>query len=161
MSSSADAHLVSILRFILCLSLTKLLPWVGPHLLREQGPQLLLAQSVQMAAQTFKNPLLSRDSPSRPQTVQAGYNGQRETCLISKEKQKKMDYRAKIPLQPEICGCPKPRGAKTAVRGGLALARTLTRLQSPVACPHPLESFQSHQQWRRPRIMALNVQRPE
>lgn len=159
---SVDAHVVSILTFILYLSLSKsLLPLIGTHLLREWGPQLLLAHPVQTAVQTFRNPPLTVDSPSRPQTAQAGSNGQRGNMSNLQRKAKEMDYRVKIPLQSEICGCPQPRGAETAVRGGLALARTLRRLQSPVACPHPLESSQSHQQWRRPRIMPLNVQRPE
>jgi hypothetical protein len=88
--------------FTLIKSLCSLL---GPHLLSP----FLLALTVQIAAQTFKNPSPGwGQTPSSPQAAQAPPPGPRQlrhAIMASGEimanlqrKQKKTDYRAEIPL---------------------------------------------------------------
>lgn len=109
-------------------------PSAGLLVPREQGPQTFpVHPAVETDIQTFSD---WKKKASRLQGALAGLSGQQGTCLISKERQRKMDYGAKLRLhtaQGRRRCCRKrlnnAEGSKTPVSPGLCSAsRDLSKL---------------------------------
>lgn len=74
-------------------------PSAGPLVPRQQGPQTLpVHPAVETDIQTFSD---WKKKASRLRGALAGLSGQQGTCLISKERQRKMDYGTKLPLHTD------------------------------------------------------------